>query len=294
MLVSMSTVGMPRLLAAAARAEGRADWLEVIPSVLARVAADWSLTVGAPFQPGGHTAWVAPARTAHSAEVVVKIAWRHPEADHEVDGLRAWGGRAAVVLHESLELEDTIVLVVERCRPGTALADEPEPRQDEVIAGLLPRLWVDPPTGHRFRPLSQMCERWAEQFEAKQRAGRVILDAGLAAAGIDLFRTLPTTTDRHVLLATDLHAGNVLAAEREPWLVVDPKPYVGDPTYDVIQHLLNCPKRLHVDPMGLVARLADLLELDRERLRLWLFARCVQESPDYPNLAELARRLAPS
>lgn len=34
------------------------------------------------------------------------------------------------------------------------------------------------------------------------------------------------------LLCTDLHAGNVLAAGRESWLATDPKPYLGDPTYD--------------------------------------------------------------
>lgn len=122
----------------------------------------------------------------------------------------------------------------------------------------------------------------------------MILDAGLAADGIGLFRSLPRSADRDVLLCTDLHAGNVLAAQREPWLVVDPKPYVGDPTYDVVQHLLNCPKRLHDDPLGLVARLSDLLDLDRERLRLWLFARCVQESPDWPHLGYIAKQVAPS
>jgi streptomycin 6-kinase len=93
------------------------------------------------------------------------------------------------------------------------------------------------------------------------------------------------------LLATDLHADNVLAAEREPWLVIDPKPYVGDPVYDPLQHLLNCPQRLHADPVGLAGRIADLLGLDQLRLRRWLFARCVQESPDEPLLADLARRI---
>jgi streptomycin 6-kinase len=91
-----------------------------------------------------------------------------------------------------------------------------------------------------------------------------------------------------------MHAENVLAAGREPWLVIDPKPYVGDPTYDPLQHLLNCPERLAADPRGLAARVADLLGLDRERLVLWLFARCVQESPDSPNLAQVAHRIAPT
>lgn len=287
-------VELPQCLEASARAEGREDWLRGLRQLLATFSARWGLTLGSPFQPGGHTAWVAPARNPNGTDLVLKVAWRHPEADHEADGLRIWAGGGAVRLHEVDEMDDTIVLLLERCRPGNALSDEPEAVQDRVIAGLLGRLWVDPPAQSRLRPLTVMCEQWAERFETNRAAGRVILDDDLAEQGIALFRSLPRTADRQVLLSTDLHAGNVLAAERESWLVVDPKPYVGDPTYDVVQHLLNCPKRLNDDPFGLIARLADLLDLDAERLRLWMFARCVQESPDWPNLADVARRLAPS
>jgi streptomycin 6-kinase len=48
---------------------------------------------------------------------------------------------------------------------------------------------------------------------------------------------------------------------------------------------------LYAHPRSLVHRIADLLELDRDRLRLWLFARCVQESPQWPGLAEVALSL---
>lgn len=98
-----------------------------------------------------------------------------------------------------------------------------------VIAGLLPRLWREPAPGHRFRPLQVMCDEWAGELEQKAVSGRTTLDPGLAREGIRLFRTLPATAARHVLLCTDLHAGNVLAADREPWLLIDLKPYLGDP-----------------------------------------------------------------
>src|SRR5438270_380102 len=114
-----------------------------------------------------------------------------------------------------------------------------------------------------------------------------------AGAGCDLFRALRRTADRSVLLSTDLHPETVLAAQREPWLAIDPKPYVGDPTYDALQHMLNHPDRLATDPAGLVKRMADLLELDRSRLRDWLFARSVQESLDAPNLREVAVAVRP-
>jgi streptomycin 6-kinase len=139
-----------------------------------------------------------------------------------------------------------------------------------------------------------MCDAWAAEFDRRLSVMPGLVDPGLARAGIDLFRTLPATAERQVLLCTDLHAGNVLAAGREPWLMIDPKPYVGDPTYDALQHLLNCEQRLIADPAGLAHRIADLLDLDPDRLMRWLFARCVQESLDQPALRGVADRIAPT
>ena len=105
-------------------------------------------------------------------------------------------------------------------------------------------------------------------------------DAGLVRKGLRLFDQLPRTASIEVLLATDLHAGNVLRSEREPWLVIDPKPFFGDPAYDATQHLFNCSARLRRDPNGTIRRFADLLEVDSERVRLWMFARAAAEPRD--------------
>ena len=105
-------------------------------------------------------------------------------------------------------------------------------------------------------------------------------DAGLVREGLRLFKELPRTAPTEVLLSTDLHAGNVLRAEREPWLVIDPKPFVGDPAYDATQHLFNCDVRLRSDPEGMIRRIADLVGLDPERIRLWTFARAAAEPRD--------------
>ncbi|MDQ2724251.1 MAG: aminoglycoside phosphotransferase family protein [Actinomycetota bacterium] len=283
---------IPVALACAAQREQRHEWLSTLPETIGRLQMAWSIQVGEPFQPGGQTAWVAPA-TRHREDLVLKVLWRHPEAEHEADGLRIWDGDGAVRLHAATEVDvQTTALLLERCRPGSTLEARPELQQDLVVAGLLRRLWRQPPPAHRFRSLQSMCERWADDFEHKT-AGNPGVDPGLVRDGIALLRQLPASAERDVVLCTDLHAGNVLAAEREPWLVIDPKPHVGDPTYDALQHLLNCDTRLHTDPHGLLRRMAELLELDPDRLQLWLFARCVQESPDWPSLAEVARRVAP-
>ena len=264
-------------------------WLARLPATVAAVADGWGLALGRPYQPGGVTSWVAPARTEDGRELVLKVGWWHSEGDHEADGLRLWDGRGTVRLHRAARDGETVALLLERCAGGD-LHVLPEQQQDEVIARLLPPLWREPPAGHPFRPLAEMCELWA--LEHLERPN-LDLDRGLARAGLDLWRTLPATADREVLLLTDLHAGNVLAAERAPWLVIDPKPYVGDPAYDPTQHLLNCLGRLHADPHGMTDRMAGLCGVDPERLRLWLFARVVVESAWWSELAGLPEALAP-
>jgi streptomycin 6-kinase len=196
---------------------------------------------------------------------VLKLGWIHDEALHEADGLWTWNGDGVIRLHRQHTTNGTNAMLLERCTPGTALKARPEEEQDVVIAGLLRRLWQAPTGG--FRPLHQM---WSDER----------------------FRELAQSSTDAVLLATDLHAGNILAAEREPWLVIDPKPYVGDRHYDVLQHLLNCRSRLLHDPDALVRRMAGLLDLDPDRLGEWLRIRCALEASHDPELAEVARRIS--
>jgi streptomycin 6-kinase len=259
------------------------------------VAEEWGLELGDPYEPGGQCAWVAPARDPDGRELVLKVGWRHREAEHEADGLRLWDGDGAVRCFGARTLTDTTALLLERCEPGAALnRSVPESEQDRVLAGLLRRLWSRrPPDGHPFASLTAMCDHWAEWFEQDFTTDARGLDPGLARAGIAMLRELPRTAERSVLLATDLHGGNVLSASREPWLVIDPKPLIGDPAFDPAQHMLNCDDRLAGDPVRLAARMAGLLDVDRERVRLWLFARCAQEALRDISMRGPARRLAP-
>lgn len=273
--------------------EARRSWAAALPQLVDDLSRRWSLDVGRPFQ-SGVASWVAPAGNTRGDRLVLKVAWPHEEAMHEAEGLLAWQGEGTVRLHDTLVVRGTRALLLEACEPGTMLSDRlPAPQQDVVVAGLLRRLWAVPTVHHPFRPLRQMCDLWADEFDDKYACAHALhVDPGLARAGMELFRELPRTAET-ALLCTDLHAQNVLAATREPWLVIDPKPYVGDPAYDALQHMLNFPDRLLADAEGFCRRMAGLLELDPNRLRQWLFARCVQESVDRPELGRVARDLAP-
>jgi streptomycin 6-kinase len=270
----------------------RAAWLDRLPGAVRKAECHWSLTLGAPFDGADVScAWVVPVTMADKTSAVLKLGMPHMESEHEIQGLRFWDGDPTVRLLESDD--DLGAMLLERCEPGTPLRALPEIGQDLVIAGLLRRLWRMPPAPHPFRHLSAMTESWIAETRAD--AGRWP-DTGLVGEGLRLLHELPRTAPIDVLLATDLHAGNVLRSKREPWLVIDPKPFVGDPAYDATQHLFNCDDRLRSDPYGTIHRIADLLHLDRERVRRWMFARAAAEPrDDWTNngAMSLARAIAP-
>jgi streptomycin 6-kinase len=212
------------------------------------------------------------------------------EAEHEIDGLRFWGGEPTVRLLEADDEEKAMVL--EHCDPGVSLRLEPVEHQDRVLAQLLPQLWRHPPAPHRFRHLSAMTSHWCEETQADSDRWP---DVGLVREGIRVFEELSTEFAQDVLLATDLHAGNVLRAQRHEWLAIDPKPFIGDPAYDATQHLFNCGLSRDPNPEARICRFAELLGVDPERVRLWTFARAAAEprsSWDDESMT-LSRRLAP-
>jgi streptomycin 6-kinase len=295
----VGTIRIPARLANAVAEDARAypdrpAWLAALPAQVSAIVREWELEIGDPYLPGGQCAWVAPARTRAGDELVLKLSWRHREAEHEAEGLLHWAGDGAVLCFAASHLDGTDALLLERCTPARPLGSSlPEPEQDEIIAGLLHRLHAcELRPDHPFRSLEDTCQGWADEFELAYARDRRGLDPGLARQGIETLRTLPATAPARVLLCTDLHAENVLSSQREPWLVIDPKPVLGDPAFDPIQHMLNCERRLKTDPLGLARRMAELLGHDPERVRQWLFARCVQESLDSPGARELAQRLA--
>lgn len=216
------------------------------------------------------------------------------EAEDEIPGLRYWNGSSMVKLLEADD--DSGAMLLERCLPGTTLRAQPESVQDQVIAAVLKRLWASTTETSAligFRPLSLMIDLWCRDTIAQQHFWP---DAGLVQEGVQAMNELARPSPADVLLATDLHAGNVLRSAREPWLAIDPKPFVGDRAYDPVQHLVNCESRLHRNPTGLVDRVADLTQVDPRRLRLWTFARAAADPrDDWTNTrwTDIAKALSP-
>jgi streptomycin 6-kinase len=215
-------------------------------TLAAAVASDWSLTLGDPYPPGA-AGYAVRAALEDGTPAVLKLQHRHREDEQEADALERWNGDGAVRL---LRRDDERhALLLERCEPGTPLsAGAHDPLG--VIIGLLPRLWKDS-TG--FRTLAEEVVHWDLEGEVGELA-----------------RELAATQGELVLVHQDLHGDNVLAAVREPWLVIDPKPLAGERDFAVAPIVrsgeLGHSRR---DVLHRLDRLCSDLGLDRERARGW-------------------------
>jgi streptomycin 6-kinase len=152
-------------------------------------------------------------------------------------------------------------LLLEPCRPGTALGTRYDDGDLQIAAALMRQLWRPAPSGTAWHRIDHVAERWLDELPRRYR-GR-LLDEGL-----DAIRQLVPTQSGQVLCHQDLHGGNILSAEREPWLAIDPKPIVAEPEYDTVAIVRDAqPSREELRRRLDV--LADLLGFDRERMRLW-------------------------
>jgi len=222
----------------------------------------WSLELEEPL--ASDSSLVIPA-----GDVVLKVnADWHFETEFEADALELYDGGGAVRL--IARDDERRAFLIERCRPGTRLWDAEED-EIKVVSALLPRLSVESEEPRPFRALADEADRWAEEVPRRHP------DSPVLDAAVEVFRSVDRGA-RH-LVNQDLHGGNVLRAEREPWLVIDPKPLVGEREIDGVGLLRNAE-----DPTLWLDALAGL-GYNRERAWAWGFAHALA----WDNLAEAER-----
>ncbi|MFC7546558.1 aminoglycoside phosphotransferase family protein [Plantactinospora sp. GCM10030261] len=263
--------------------EGR-RWLAELPELSAAVAEDWGLRLGGTFRLTFH--WVVSAVSADGDPVVLKLGV--PGQEHlavEAAALRAFAGRGAVRLLAT-DL-DRGALLLERASPG-AMARELVPARDaeatEAVVAVLRRLHVPPPPDAPPPPDSPVPPlRGYRRFfvdHLRRWPGDGPVPRRLVVRALGLFDELCDSAPRTVVLHGDLHHDNVLRAEREPWLAIDPHGVVGDPGFDVGPLLYN-PEPDDRDPALLdlvparVEQLAEGLVMDRDRVVAWGFCAAV-------------------
>ncbi|WP_431034693.1 aminoglycoside phosphotransferase family protein [Streptomyces sp. P6-2-1] len=264
------------------RHEGAAGtaFVAAAPAMAARRLERWSLRPEGRVR-HGVAALVLPVRTTDGERAVLKVQLRNEETVGEGAALRAWDGDGAVrVLGEDAErlgegpgAPEVSWLLLERLDTVRDLNDIQEARAAlRPLAALLARLTaVRAPAGlRRLDDVADALLVRAAKATPQDAATRALIAD--CAAALRAVRSEGPSGDR--LLHWDLHYGNVLAARREPWLAIDPKPLAGDPAFDLLPALTN-----RYDPADTARRFAALTEAigaDRERAAAWTRGRVLQ------------------
>jgi streptomycin 6-kinase len=228
----------------------------------------WELRLGDAY-PSGAAGYAVRAELPDGTPAVLKLIYPHRESEHEADALELWGGDGAVRL--LARDDERWAMLIERCEPGTFLSERGQDEALHVLVDLLPRLWK--PAGAPFRPLEEEAAWWLESLPSEWEAAGRPYERRLLEEALGELRELATTQGEQVLVHQDLHGENVLAAQREPWLAIDPKPLAGEREFALASIVRSFELgETRRDVLHRLDRLTRELGLDRERARGWAIA----------------------
>ncbi|WP_441246833.1 aminoglycoside phosphotransferase family protein [Kitasatospora sp. McL0602] len=256
--------------------ESGSAWLDELPGIVDELLVRWGCVPDGETMHGG-VGVVVPVRRRTEGAGVLKVSFPHPGNVHEPDAFAAWGGRGAVLLHE--RDDERFAMLLERVRSST-LADVEDGDEVATIAGRINRrLAIPAPPG--LPRLREQVGAWEEELQRDAEELTHALPKFAVDAAMATVRELGSVQP-DFLVHGDLHARNILRAEREPWLAVDPKGYAGDPAYDGGTLLKSrAPALLEADDLHRAVHrtldtFAEAAELDRERVQRWAQFHAVQ------------------
>jgi streptomycin 6-kinase len=272
-------------LALANRDDTWRPWLDALPRLIRDVLGEWRLVPDGAVATGVCAA-VVPVRDERGTPAAVKFAWPHSEQRLEHLALQAWRGEGAIRLLRADPSRD--VMLLERAQ-SVDLTTVPVLEACRIVANLYPRLHI--PATPQYDLLSEHCARWSRELLDLPKNAAVPRRYVEHAASLAADFSSDAATDG-VLVHTDLHYFNVLAAEREPWLAIDPKPLSGDPCFEIAPLLWNRWDEVTAscDVRGALRErfytVVDVAGFDEDRARNWVIVRelvnvlwCIQDTP---------------
>ncbi|UQX03263.1 aminoglycoside phosphotransferase family protein [Streptomyces sp. RerS4] len=253
------------------------EWLGRLPE-LADEALERRKVVAQRVQaPGGRSSLVLLVRYADGTPAALKLAPPGARPDRELAALAHWGGFGAVRVLDSRHHEEDGGVLLERLHPEVSLRSLPEAKALLEACGTLRRLWVEPPAGHPFETVAERTSAQCAALRAAPSELRSLADTAMA-----LREELTASPGERLLLHGNFRQGKVLAGERAPWLTVGPEPLVGERAYDLARLVRDRVEDQVATSAGAagarrrVNKLADSLEVDRDRLRGWTVFRAVE------------------
>lgn len=245
------------------------EWLDLLPALVADQCRRWGLDVeGDPSH--GSNALVVPVRR-HSEQYVLRLSPPGDDVTQEAAALQLWAGRGAVRLIE-FDVESRTMLL-ERLNSSRSLQSEPLSVAIPVIAHLVRELAV--PTSSDVLSTAAVAAGHVRTFEQDWLALDHPTPRAQLTTAIQLADERAQAQPSLLAVNGDLHCEQVLAADRAPWLVVDPVLLRGDPEYDFARvlwaRLDELPNNSDItDAFNVFVQAA---QVPPERARCWIVVR---------------------
>jgi len=261
-------------------AEPVRSWLDRLPRLAALRLRDWELTPERVVTPGGRGGLVVLVRQADDTPAALKFPVPGPGQGDEAAALAHWNGWGAARLLRASPEDGA--LLIERLQSAVSLRSLPEAKALLEAAGTVRRLWVPPPAEDSFGTVEERTGAAAEVLPTLASGAWAVDVRPLADEALELRSGLTAQPPERLLLHGDFRQGKVLAGERTPWLAVGPRPVVGERAYDLARLVLDRCEDLAAGPgpaaaaRRRIAKLADSLDVDRDRLRGWSLFRAVE------------------
>jgi streptomycin 6-kinase len=251
--------------------EAAREWLETLPVVVSELCERWDLRLDGPPMHGYQGLAIPVTRAGE--DCVLKVSWLRDETVLEAAALSIWDGDGAVRL------------LTDDRTAGAMLLERLDPRRSLNVQGLgvavpaagrllrrlaVPAAAVPAAAAGSLPALGAWAARLSAELPDRWRAAGQPFPRPLLDEAVELAAALAPEAGS-LLVNRDLRYAKVLAAQREPWLVIAPKPIIGDIEFGVAPLLWH---RFHQAGglSGLRYRLAALIdaaELDNDRTRAW-------------------------
>lgn len=245
------------------------EWLDGLPQQVERYCRRWHLEVdGEPMH--GSNALVVPV-IQNRWPAALRLTPPDDDVAAEVQALRFWDGRGTVRLLEADEPGGATLL--ERLDGSKSLQDLPLRDAVPTLARMMRRLAVPGPTA--AGSTAGIAAARLATFESDWRRHDQPFSEQALTAALDCATVLSSTTS-DLAVNGDLHFKQVLRAEREDWLTVDPVLFRGDIEYDLARLLWSrLDEMSDADVHDHFRTIVNIADLTEERAAAWVLFRSI-------------------
>ena len=258
--------------------EGK-QWLDSLPEITAKIAKEHNLSGLTPVNNMSFN-YVASGYQNENP-IILKIGMNSKALAKEASCLKAFAKHAVA----EVIADDDNMIIMQRALPGTTLKDyfpDNDIDASKIVCVIIKEIHkASIPKNHNFYDLRELFNTLDQKLD--------IPDQILAKAK-HLRDKLLSTTTKEVLLHGDLHHDNILKNGDRPvdrslgaggWLVIDPKGFIGDPSFEPAAYLCNpIPELLQENqPHEIIEKRINIcsaeLGIDSKRIADWLYVKSV-------------------